>query len=109
MAKATARPKRKDSTAILGAMADELGALERELVPLKFKFARAEKLRKDLRAAFDGQAAEKSFEVKGERFVVGIGAVVGAGVAVSYVSPGYRTLKIAERAEELHPLSRKTD
>jgi hypothetical protein len=44
------------------ALVDELCALENELAPLKPKIARAEALRKALRAAFDASPATESFE-----------------------------------------------
>lgn len=57
----------------LAAEVDELGALERELTPLKPKLARADVLRKSIRSRFDADAAAASFEARGEKFIISVG------------------------------------
>lgn len=60
--------------AACAAEVDELGALEKELAPLKPKFDRLELLRKSVRSRYDASPAAETFEAKGERFVVLVGA-----------------------------------
>ena len=54
-------------------LADEIGALERELSPLKPKLARLEDLRRTLRAHHDSEPADAVCTVQGERYVVVLG------------------------------------
>ncbi len=93
------------ASARLAALADELGAVERELAPLKFLFARAEKLRSEIRSKFKDEPTERTFEIRGKKFVVHVGTLQGAGVPIQYISPGYRVLKVEERPEERQTLS----
>ena len=58
----------------LAAIADELGLLEKELGPWKPKLARAEMLRKALRAACDERPVEHDCHVEGARFIAWLGA-----------------------------------
>lgn len=58
----------------LAAEVDELGALEKELAPLKPKLARLELLRKSVRTRYDASPAAESFEATGQRFMVIVGA-----------------------------------
>lgn len=53
---------------------DELGALEKELAPFKAKIARVEALRKTLRAAFADIAPLVTFEKRGGKFGLAVGA-----------------------------------
>jgi hypothetical protein len=61
----------------LGALADELGAIEKylapKMAPLKPAIARAEKLRKLLRDAHEVKPAWTAYFIKGEKFTVELG------------------------------------
>lgn len=57
----------------LALMADELGSLEKELLPWKPKLDREKKLRELMRAAVDSKPATLGIEASGERFVVHLG------------------------------------
>jgi hypothetical protein len=61
--------KKAPKTDPLAALADELGALEKELAPWKGKISRAEALRKEIRA----QAPDTQSEITGEKFLVTLG------------------------------------
>lgn len=67
-------PAELELEAKLAAEVDELGALEKELAPLKPKLDRVELLRKSVRARYDASPAGECFEAKGSRFVVMVGA-----------------------------------
>lgn len=74
-----ATPQPKKTTAgipatIISAQADELGELEKFFAPHAPKLARIEQLRKAIRAHFDFSAAGDSFETRGDRFIVAVGA-----------------------------------
>jgi hypothetical protein len=69
----TAKPKTSPED-LLAKNVDELGALERELAPLKFKIGRIDVLRKAIRAFYDGKPADELFMASGEKFAVSIGA-----------------------------------
>src|SRR5882762_3109350 len=58
---------------IISAQADELGELEKFFLPLAPKQARVEALRKAIRAHFEHSPADKSFEARGDRFIVAVG------------------------------------
>lgn len=62
----TKKAPKPDPLAPLG---DELGAIEKEIAPHKAKIARAEALRKELRA----KAPETQSEIVGEHFIVTLG------------------------------------
>jgi hypothetical protein len=101
-----------NASARLAALADELGEVERQLAPLKSLFARAEQLRSEIRSEFKDAPVDRSFEIKGERFVLQVGVLQGAGTAVSYVATGYRGLRLTERPKELRtpaPTRKKTN
>lgn len=57
----------------LEALADELGAVESFLAPHKHKMARAELLRKALRAAFADAAADSEHIITGTEYAVFVG------------------------------------
>lgn len=59
--------------AAIAAQADELGELEKFFLPHAPKLARIEALRKEIRAHFEFSPAAKSFEARGDRFIVAIG------------------------------------
>jgi hypothetical protein len=69
-AKTTAAKK----THSLGPMVDELGGIEKELLPWKGKIARAEALRKALRGAVKTMPPSKELTFEGEKYVCLLGA-----------------------------------
>jgi hypothetical protein len=52
---------------------DELGVLERDLAPLKFKIDRIDALRKAIREHYATKPAEEAFTAAGEKFNVLVG------------------------------------
>ena len=68
-----ATPKPGIQASVIAEQCDELGALEKELLPLKPKFARIEMLRKAIRAHFDASPAAEAFEASGAKFLVLVG------------------------------------
>lgn len=61
------------NNAALAKMADELGAIDVELAPLRAKIKRAEGLRAALRGAFKDAPAGESFRVDGSQFAALLG------------------------------------
>jgi hypothetical protein len=70
MKASAAKAPRANAVSILGQMADELGALEKELAPWAPKIARVELLRKSIRVSAEEQPPEKEYQIAGARFVV---------------------------------------
>lgn len=66
-------PKPSPEEVQLAANIDELGTLEREIAPLKFKIDRIDVLRKAVRTHYTDKGAADSFTACGERFTVLIG------------------------------------
>lgn len=64
-------------------LVDELGALEKRLLPFKADQARVEDLRKALRAHFDGSPATAGFQAAGDAFF----AVVGPRALERTINP----------------------
>jgi hypothetical protein len=60
--------------AALRANVDELGALEREFAPLKFKIERIDALRRSIREFYANEPAENLFIASGDHFAVSVGA-----------------------------------
>ena len=69
----TALTRGTDPLSQFSAMADELGALERDMAPHQQKLARIEQLRKALRAACEVAAAAE-WKIEGARVVALLGA-----------------------------------
>ena len=67
------KPKPVPEIDPLGAIVDELGALDAELKPMAPKIARRDALRKTLREAFTEKSAELEYSVSGARFEAKLG------------------------------------
>jgi hypothetical protein len=63
-------PKAK---AQLAKIVDELGALEKELTPLKPKLDRLDSLRRAVRTAFDSEPADQAYVADGKKYSVIVG------------------------------------
>lgn len=57
----------------LGAVIDEIGALEAELGPFKAKATRLEELKASVRKFYAGEPSQATFEVRGARFLTSVG------------------------------------
>lgn len=66
-------PKPSPEEVQLAANVDELGALEREIAPLKFKIDRIDALRRAIREHYAASDAAKDFTAAGEKFTVLVG------------------------------------
>lgn len=71
--KSSPKPAEPAAASPLSQAVDELGALEKRLLPFKADLARVEILRKAIRAQFDASPAAEPLEVKGERFTALLG------------------------------------
>jgi hypothetical protein len=60
--------------ALVAANVDELGALERELMPYRAKLTRIDMLRAAIRTSYDNEDAAAGFEARGAKYVCMIGA-----------------------------------
>lgn len=69
-----ATPKPSLELIQLAANVDELGALEREFAPLKFKIDRIDVLRRAIREHYAAKPADQLFMASGEKFAVSVGA-----------------------------------
>ncbi len=89
-------PRKKPVTvkpqSAVATMADELGAIEAELLPWRAKIAREEALRKSLRAAFETAPALESQTVAGRHYVV----LLGKKASVSTINVPALALIIGE-------------
>jgi hypothetical protein len=76
-AKPTVKPKLSEIDALLAAAlsanVDELGALEREFAPLKFKIDRIDVLRRAIREHYASKPGDAVFMASGEKFCVSVG------------------------------------
>lgn len=72
--------KKERAAQALAAMADELGALEKECEAYKPKFGRIEVLRSAIRAAFNKADPGRRYELSGENWTVLIGKAGNASV-----------------------------
>jgi len=64
----------KQPVKTLEEMVDELGDLEKELMPLRPKMKRADDLRSEIRSRYDEKPEDKSFSIEGDRFALNVGA-----------------------------------
>jgi len=62
-----------DPAALLAEHVDELGALEKELVPIRPKLKRVEQLRELIRRRFESKPAGASFETRGRAYLATLG------------------------------------
>jgi predicted secreted protein len=69
---ATPKPAKPASLSPFGAIADELGALEKEMAPYAQKLARIEQLRKSLRNGCE-KAPDQEWKIEGARFIALLG------------------------------------
>ncbi len=63
----------RDRKAILAAAIDELGSLEKELIPWRAKLKRVEKLREAIRAHFADEPATRAIEARGAAYLATLG------------------------------------
>jgi hypothetical protein len=69
---ATPKPAGINASAV-AQLVDELGALERKLLPYRPEMARVEDLRKALRAQFDASPPGQAFQPSGEKYFATVG------------------------------------
>ena len=62
-----------DPAALLAAQVDELGALEKEMIPIRPKLVRIETLRGLIRKHYENEPAAKAFETRGAGFLATLG------------------------------------
>ncbi len=67
------KPTKPPKVSLIANIADELGAINKELAPYRSKLAREEALRKALRVHFDASPAAEQQSAVGERYVVLLG------------------------------------
>lgn len=95
--------------AALASNVDELGALERDIAPLKFKIDRIDVLRKAIREHYAAKPAQEAFTAAGEKFTVLVGprsreAVLNIAALVKTLGTKvfYKIAQVTKKSLETH-------